>query len=644
MKRLLVALLLAVAAISAIAGDCRKTGQVCVDSTPSKVYNGITVSISQVGGCWEYEDTYQCIPANYADFCSGIRSYPGCYQTNSVCQGYLSDGTCSDYLNTFRCGSNISPPSGTIQLNTSYTITTDTINRAQCASYESNPSCTLAQRTCTQPGGYRNINGLSVYKDCWEWQEQYTCIAQNYHDYCTPLRQTSGCVEIANTCKSYAWNNSCNEYERTFRCDNNMGNPLPTNVTYLNTEYTLIKDNLNTSQCDPNKSNPNCILSSHTCTQPGGTRNINGLNVYKDCWEWTDEYSCAANALKSDCDDLKNNPACSETGKVCVTTLPSGQCGLLEHKYTCKVKDGSTKEITTCDNGICANGICSGPTTNPDTDFGKAVAGMEIVREMAVYMDPATMQLFKGSPNSCSVKLGGAADCCKAKAGGGGSANNYMIQGVKMFGNEAIRYAGSTYMYDALFQSDLVTDAMLSALYGGGSGSSYTFGGSGGVGFYGVTFSMSASGEMVVAFDPTSFAIAVAVQVITKYASCSPTEQALGMKKDQRLCTYVGSWCSKKVLGACVEKREGYCCYNSRLARIFNEQGRTQIGKTYGDPATPNCSGFTLTEIQNLDFSKMDLSEFISEITPKDLNPTLFTNRATGKVQSGTNNYFKTTP
>jgi conjugal transfer mating pair stabilization protein TraN len=112
------------------------------------------------------------------------------------------------------------------------------------------------------------------------------------------------------------------------------------------------------------------------------------------------------------------------------------------------------------------------------------------------------------------------------------------------------------------------------------------------------------------------------------------------MKKDQRLCSYAGSFCSKKFLGVCLEKKESSCCYNSRLARIINEQGRTQIGKTYGNPKNPDCSGFTPTQLQALDFSQMDLAEFFDEIVPKNLDTNLLNARAVQAVQQQTVNYF----
>ncbi|MBX9884372.1 MAG: conjugal transfer protein TraN, partial [Novosphingobium sp.] len=57
------------------------------------------------------------------------------------------------------------------------------------------------------------------------------------------------------------------------------------------------------------------------------------------------------------------------------------------------------------------------------------------------------------------------------------------------------------------------------------------------------------------------------------------------------------------------------CCFESKLSRILQEQGRQQLGKPWGAPKTEQCLGFTIDEFARLDLSKMDFSEVYAEFT-----------------------------
>src|SRR5207247_3286548 len=105
------------------------------------------------------------------------------------------------------------------------------------------------------------------------------------------------------------------------------------------------------------------------------------------------------------------------------------------------------------------------------------------------------------------------------------------------------------------------------------------------------------------------------------------------------LCVEFGDYCSRciSVFGKCVtclERTKSYCCFNSHLARIINEQGRAQVGKTWGSDTArnPDCSGFSVAQLQSLDFSRMDLSELYAEITPTILNPGAAARNAAARV------------
>jgi conjugal transfer mating pair stabilization protein TraN len=128
--------------------------------------------------------------------------------------------------------------------------------------------------------------------------------------------------------------------------------------------------------------------------------------------------------------------------------------------------------------------------------------------------------------------------------------------------------------------------------------------------------------------DPTALAFMAATYVIQEFllsGSCSQEDLETAIMDAAGRCHSLGTYCTDKwPLVGCVQKAEAFCCFNSKLARIIQEQGRPQLksfnpnpwGVATGDgPANADCRGFTSTEFQMLDFSKMNLSEYFGEIT-----------------------------
>ncbi len=97
-------------------------------------------------------------------------------------------------------------------------------------------------------------------------------------------------------------------------------------------------------------------------------------------------------------------------------------------------------------------------------------------------------------------------------------------------------------------------------------------------------------------------------------AGCSPQEKDLASRRSKNLCVKVGTYCAKKVMGTCLSKRTSFCCFPSKLAKVFQEQGHSQLHKNWGSAESPNCEGLSIEDIQRLDFDKMDLSELFQQI------------------------------
>src|SRR3546814_20502896 len=84
----------------------------------------------------------------------------------------------------------------------------------------------------------------------------------------------------------------------------------------------------------------------------------------------------------------------------------------------------------------------------------------------------------------------------------------------------------------------------------------------------------------------------IATQFLTTFL-CDDAEKQLDVKDRLSLCVSIGSYCSKSFLGVCSTKRKAYCCFESKLTRILQEQGRPQINMTWGKHKERQRAGFT---------------------------------------------------
>ena len=103
----------------------------------------------------------------------------------------------------------------------------------------------------------------------------------------------------------------------------------------------------------------------------------------------------------------------------------------------------------------------------------------------------------------------------------------------------------------------------------------------------------------------------VSMMMIQLIWACEKEEFELNAKRSLKSCHYVGSYCKTKVLGACIEKRESYCCYNSPLSRIMNEQIRGQMNLGFGTAKAPSCDGLKIEDIGKVDWDQINLDEWL---------------------------------
>ena len=98
-------------------------------------------------------------------------------------------------------------------------------------------------------------------------------------------------------------------------------------------------------------------------------------------------------------------------------------------------------------------------------------------------------------------------------------------------------------------------------------------------------------------------------------ANCSDDEMALGKAKQKRITVSVGEACNRKALGVCIQKKQVYCVFQGKLARIVQEQGRRdQLHVGFGSGDSPDCRGISPEELQKIDFDPINFSDFYSDL------------------------------
>jgi conjugal transfer mating pair stabilization protein TraN len=455
------------------------------------------------------------------------------------------------------------------------------------------------------------------------------------------------------------FNSGCMRHLQTWRCDD-PSKPTPGNTLRLSDTYTLISSDYDPGPCQSLDDNPNCLIAESRCVStspdtplPPG---IDPSRVAPDnCYQKQNTYACLTGKTDtSECDGYSSNPDCTLQSKTCdADDVFNGNCTLEQQTYKCVSQPAKTNTVTDCSGQLfCQNGNCFDTGYTNDPDFARTMGIIEAAREAGVYGEYGNeTSIFSGADSRCRIKLFGLANCCKKSSGGGSFSNSALFQIAIEAGGQTLRY-GSAYVYDVLRDGgnaaayvskgvDALTAGAHSTL-AGASGSARDFSPS--LSMYGFTLSygplqdgilssvfssafpsswVSAynaatvtteiGGGFYMSFNPYSLAFSVAMMVIQELLACDEDEQILAMSRGQNLCHELGTYCSKKFIG-CIERTKSYCCYNSRLARIINEQGRAQIGKSWGSPKHPDCSGFSPTEFASIDFSRVDLSEFTAEI------------------------------
>ncbi|MDE0029363.1 MAG: conjugal transfer protein TraN [Deltaproteobacteria bacterium] len=100
--------------------------------------------------------------------------------------------------------------------------------------------------------------------------------------------------------------------------------------------------------------------------------------------------------------------------------------------------------------------------------------------------------------------------------------------------------------------------------------------------------------------------------------NCTKEERLLARERHAGNTHYLGKRCTRRVLGVCVRRERSWCVFGSKLGRILQEAARSQLGLGWG-----SCRGFTVREMERIDFGAVDLSEFTQDLVDGSREPSI---------------------
>ncbi len=112
--------------------------------------------------------------------------------------------------------------------------------------------------------------------------------------------------------------------------------------------------------------------------------------------------------------------------------------------------------------------------------------------------------------------------------------------------------------------------------------------------------------------------------------NCSASEIELAGERNAGTTHYLGRYCSKRAFfGVCLRHSRAWCVFGSKLGRLLQQQGRAQLGIGWG-----SCRGFTVAEVESIDFARIDLSEFAEDLMDGSKEPSVSLPDAHGTGQA----------
>lgn len=312
-----------------------------------------------------------------------------------------------------------------------------------------------------------------------------------------------------------------------------------------------------------------CVEVAKRCVEGAEERVIDGQKVYKDCWRYEVIKECLGERLIDRCGNLEDDENCKKVSSNC-TKWQGEECKEYTDSYHCKERI----EQSTCG------------------DYEKKCV---LKSEECVSSAPDGTCLHKEKRYSCldlSKVKQVALDCKVAKYCIGDKCESSTYESDKDFAKAVSALSVLTSIRKDFIDEECKEGAKNCKVFRG-----------------------AAHHCRINPLGSRNCCKDKGWATDAKLMGCNESEKMLGKKKESKLCHYVDRYCSKRILGKCIEWKRGHCCFGSKLARIIHVEGRRQLGIAWGTGKNPNCRPLTIEELQRVNFDRMDLREIYDSST-----------------------------
>jgi len=473
--------------------------------------------------------------------------------------------------------------------------------------------CTSESYACTQRGTVW-VEGVPIGGACLEVSLVENCEVETPINNCEALSSREvpaeplldgECRKTWEQCKVYV-DGECVKTQMIFQCLN-----APTEMggaAHLHRRFENIEEVIERSNCEPIEAEPNCTLVETNEVGAFEGRYINHYYANREWWERELVFDCVPDDWEDTCASLEGSPICRKLDtEVCLDEDADGSCSYVEYDYQCE-SDASFS--ASCESvNVCVGDTCLGAEEEPSEDFPEAATWLNFLDQTATenqcdagvtvdytvlfpdceaFLDSISGYFYwdddEEGPTWGSLLLSRAIADGTCPAGttrygmpdGGTTLDCPDGQVALRVGDEESCVAiGTEVLPDALSANGCVN-----GIFDNGEEEASVY-----------------AGRLV----------SCPVDIIG--AHCDEVEPYIIAGSSH----YLGKRCTSRVLGVCVGKRRFYCVYNSKFARVFQEQAHIQTGAQFNWGAEDPCPALTIEQLETLDVEAMDLTEVFGD-------------------------------